>query len=309
MTTTPMTARLCTRRNPRFLRLPGAWMRQESPCHTFGRRLGFPQGDREARRFVRQLGRWIDSGGDPALLPSKPPPPRVEPTERPSMSELWRESRARRDAVDAVRQAGRGKDRAKLRSMLEAQLAARGLSESPLKLEQTLDHLWDSPAEEARQTAQGVKSLGKIALGVLTMMRGREHPDLSTPQWLEPHDRASYPVPRNAQSRWTAVRLDPGAGAWIEHVDAALPRAFGATSTFDAWLDKQLSHTEPSRLAVHIGEQQVGTLDADATTVYTPIMDDAAQRDELPYTQARLTLTPESGYLLELRLPPAPKSP
>jgi hypothetical protein len=33
-----------------------------------------PEAKRRERRFLYQLTRWIDSGGDPALLPSAPPP-------------------------------------------------------------------------------------------------------------------------------------------------------------------------------------------------------------------------------------------
>jgi hypothetical protein len=56
-------------------------------------------------------------------------------------------------------------------------------------------------------------------------------------------------------------------------------------------------------LAVDIGEHQVGILGKEATTAFTPVMDAAAERDELPYTAARLSSRPAAGYLLELQLP------
>jgi hypothetical protein len=66
---------------------------------------------RDEQRAARQLQRWIESGGDPALIPETPLPPRYATSRSPSMSQLWRESRAASAAVDAVRRDGEGKDR------------------------------------------------------------------------------------------------------------------------------------------------------------------------------------------------------
>jgi len=54
----------------------------------------------------------------------------------------------------------------------------------------------------------------------------------------------------------------------------------------------------------YIGDRHVGWLDKDATAAYTPVIDAAAQRDELPCVGARLTpIAAEPGYLLEIALP------
>jgi hypothetical protein len=50
----------------------------------------------------------------------------------------------------------------------------------------------------------------------------------------------------------------------------------------------------------------VGWLDEDATATYSQIMDAAAQREELPCVESRLTpVAAEAGYLLEVALPGA----
>jgi hypothetical protein len=98
----------------------------EALCR-FRSKRGFPEAGGESRRFARQLGRWINSRGDPALLPSQPPPTHYGNHETESSSEIWQDARRRQLAVDAVRHAGRGKDRTELRALLEAELAKRGL--------------------------------------------------------------------------------------------------------------------------------------------------------------------------------------
>ena len=106
--------------------------------------------DRDARRFLHQVRRYIDSGGDLSIVPDEAPPSRyaTETSERPSVSAVWRESRARGEAVDVVKGMSPDTDRSELRAALERELAARGLTESPLWFEQTLDHLHDSPSNE-----------------------------------------------------------------------------------------------------------------------------------------------------------------
>lgn len=41
------------------------------------------------RREVRQLKRWVESGGDPSLIPGAPPPSRFSRRKPTSFSELW----------------------------------------------------------------------------------------------------------------------------------------------------------------------------------------------------------------------------
>ena len=261
---------------------------------------------RDNQRAARQLQRWIDSGGDPALIPESPPPPRYERTAPPSMSKLWRESRATSAAVDVVRRDGVGKDRAELRAMLERELAERGVSESPLWFEQTLDHLHDTSAEKRELLVKGLFSAGKLGIKAFKGLReGRSPPDLSLPDWLEPPARAAWSVPRQHPGRWAEVQIAEGSGEWLHRVYQAIPRLIGSTASLKAWLDWDTD--EERYLAVHIGERRVGMLDESATTAYRAVMAAAGERDESPYTQARLTPRPgPGGYLLEVQLPGDP---
>jgi hypothetical protein len=258
---------------------------------------------RDKQRAARQLQRWIDSGGDPALIPDEPPPPRVERSPPPSMSEQWREVRATSAAVDVVRREGVGKDRQQLRAMLERELASRGVSQSPLWFEQALDHLHDTPAEKRELLVKGLISAGKLGIKALKGIReGRSLPDLSAPDWLKPPARAAWSVPRQHPGRWAEVKIAEGGEEWLDRVHHTIPRLFGSTASLEAWLDWDTDET--GYLAVHIGEPRVGRLDESATTAYRAVMDAARERDELPYTQARLTPRPRpAGYLLEVQLP------
>ena len=112
--------------------------------------------------------------------------------------------------MDAVRRDSEGKDRAQLRAMLERELAQRGVSESPLWFERTLDHLRDTSAKrKPRQLAKWLVGAGKFGVKALKWHReGHPLPDLSTPAWLQPRGpRAAWPVSRQPQAKWTAVHL------------------------------------------------------------------------------------------------------
>jgi hypothetical protein len=265
---------------------------------------GSSQGDREARRFVHQITRYLDSNGDPALIPSQPPPSRYESLHRKPMAEIWREARARDEAVKAVKRLGAGTGRADRRAALERELAARGLAQDPLWFERTLDRLAASPAEQAQQTVKALVELGRVGLGAIKAIREQRLPDLTTPGWLEPPDRAAYEIPSSGENPWAAVQLNADAGDWLDRVRAARPKLLGTTLNLEAWLDWE-DHGQPDqRLAVHIGAEPVGILDEHATEAFTAVMRAAAARGELPTTIARLTQRP-NGYLLEVQLPAA----
>jgi hypothetical protein len=297
---------------PALLAAAGRFEEARSALARDRREVDTPEESRRERRFVYQLTRWIDSGGDPALLPSEPPPPRrYEHSERRSATETWREVRARKEAVEAVRQAGSGHDRSELRAMLESELAGRGAGMDPLGVEQAIDQLWTSRGERVRQGAEALKTLGKIGLGVANVIRTRELPelpDMSVPDWLGPPARAVYAVPRchDPGRQWTAVQLDEGSAEWLQRVHAAVPRLIKIveSATVDAWLDWGPSQDEGGLLQVHLGERRVGLLDEAATAIYRNVVDAAAQREELPCVEARLTpIDAEAGYLLEVALP------
>jgi len=270
-----------------------------------------PEQHRRDRRFVYQLTRWIDSGGDVSLLPSSPPPRRHRPSERTSATESWRESRARNEAVEEVKRKGAGHDRLELRAMLESELAKRGVDMDPLRIEQAIDQLWTSRAERAYQGARALKTLGKIGLTVANAIRTRELPelpDMSVPDWLEPPAPAVYAVPQSREQGrgWTAVKLDEGTEKWLDRVHAAVPRLVKIveSATLDAWLDWGASQDDGGLLHVHLGERHVGSLDEEATAAYINVIEAAAEREELPCVEARLTPIAEgSSYLLEVALP------
>jgi hypothetical protein len=265
---------------------------------------GSAEGDRDARRFVHQITRYLDSNGDPALIPSHPPPSRYQSSPRKPMAELWREGRAQDEAVKAVKRLGAATGRAERRAALERELAARGLTQDPLWFERTLDQLAASPVEQAQQTFKALAELGRVGLGAIKAIRDRKLPDHTTPGWLEPPDRAAYEIPSSGANPWAAVQLNADAGDWLDRVHAARPQFFGTALNLEAWLDWK-DHEQPDQhLAVHIGPQPVGILDDHGTEAFTAVMQAAAERDELPSTMARLTQRP-NGYLLEVQLPDA----
>ena len=214
---------------------------------------------RRQRRTAYQLRRWVDGRGDESLLPDAPPPSALEDRSRPrSFREIGAGERARREAVEWVREAGRGRHRDEVRAMLERELTQRGVNESPIGLEQTLDHLWDTPAERVHTGVQGLKVLGRFGLGVARAIRDRELPDLSNPQRLEPPEPAFYELPRGDQ--WRRVSLERGMDDRLEHIhQAARPHILGVVS-LTAWLQPEPNSPD---IVVYIGQERVGVLSAD----------------------------------------------
>jgi hypothetical protein len=257
---------------------------------------------RREPRTAYQLRRWINGLGDASMLPDGPPPNGWEDRSRPpSFAETDADVRARREAVEAVRKAGRGHDRDEVRAMLERELAQRGVTRSPLELELTLDHLWDTPAERMRIGVQGLKALGRFGLGVAKVIREGELPDLSRPQWLEPPEPAFYELPRG--DRWIRLSLEPGIDERLERIHQAAPPRVMSMAAVSAWLQPEPNGAD---IAVYIGRDRVGVVPADALAAYQPVMQAATFREELPILAARLTRRTEPpGYLLELALPPS----
>ncbi|HTC60809.1 MAG TPA: hypothetical protein VK691_11915 [Solirubrobacteraceae bacterium] len=296
---------------PALLAAAGRFEEARSALARYRPDVDVPEAKRRERRFVYQLTRWIDSGGDPALLPSAPPPRRYAHSERRSATDTWHEVRARKAAVEALKRAGDGHDRVELRSMLKSELAERGVSMDPLGIEQAINRLWVSHRERAREGAQALKTVGKIGLAVANAIRTHELPelpDMSVPEWLEPPAQAVYAVPQRDDPgpRWTAVLLDEGNTAWLQSVYAAVPRLVEIveSATLNAWLDWAHPRDRSGPLQVHLGERRVGLLDEEATAVYRDVADVAAQREELPCVEARLTpIRVEDNYLLEVALP------
>ena len=291
-----------------LLAAAGRWDEARDTLHRFRPEDGDRGEDREDRRFARQLTRYIDSGGDPELVPDQPPPSPYVSSPGKSVGEIWQQARARDQAVNAVRRLDPATPRDELRAALERELATRGLNETPLWSEQTLDDLHLSNAERTERFAKGLTAAARLGFKAVRALREhRPIPDLSPPAWLDGPHLAAYPVPHDHDAVWTAVQLDPDAKAWLDTTYAAIPRLIGATASATAWLAWE--DTEQRRLVVHLGDKRVGTLDAAATESYRSTMRLAAQTDELPYTPVHLTPRPTTvGYLLELQLPTRPPS-
>jgi len=183
--------------------------------------------------------------------------------------------------------------------MLEHELARRGVTESPLWIEQTLDHLWDTPADRVRLGLRGLKAAGRLGLGVAKAIRDRELPDMSSPEWLEPPDPAFYELPRG--DRWISVPLDSGVEEWLDRVlESARPRWFGIAS-LTAWLKPETN----GHIGVHVGNRRVGLIPDDAVAAYMPTMQAARFREELPCLPAGLARRGDPpDYMIELVVPP-----
>ncbi|MBE2320766.1 hypothetical protein DVA67_032705 [Solirubrobacter sp. CPCC 204708] len=188
---------------------------------------------REEQRTAFQLRRWIDSRGDDALLPSAPPPSQLD-GKRPSFRKTLAEGRAQRAAVSAVKAAGRGRDRDELRALLERELARRGATMSPSAVEHSLDHLWDTSADRRDARVEGLKTLGRVGIGVARAIRDHELDAPSRPEWLEPPAPAFYVLPLT--DRWSRVRLDAGNEDRLERIHEAGRSRVPSIAVLVAWL-------------------------------------------------------------------------
>jgi hypothetical protein len=256
--------------------------------------------ERDRCRFRRQLLRWIDSNGSIAL-PTEQPPPNQARDARPTRAvviEAWNVGKAKSDAIKAVERVAGGKTRAELHAMVEDELARRGAVENPVEIEQQIDDLL-YPGARRRQAVEVLRRVGR---GLQTSIRDRTFPDLRLPSWLAPPERAVYAVSRVEGAPRAAVRLDDDATDWLARAHAEIPAPAGIEIEFDAWLDWD-EHDDARQLAVHIGERRVGTPDPPSAAAFARVMNEAALREELPYTVARLVLHPEVGYILEIQLP------
>ncbi|MFZ0042910.1 MAG: hypothetical protein WAK93_16505 [Solirubrobacteraceae bacterium] len=266
-------------------------------------RSSFP---RHELRAARQLRRWIESGGDRALIPASPPPSpfaRPDPTSRISFSESRAQLAKQRAAVQEVKEVGKGKSRAQAYEMLERALAEHGADErTPIRIENTLDHLWDSRTERIQFGLRGLRGLARVGVAAVKVIRGREIPDLSPPDWLQPPEHALYEFPASAPT--IAVSLDPDATQWLQTAYEALPKLAG-TGHLTAWLDRQPTSTQVSAdLIVYLGPRRVGRVPADAAKAYKQVIEDATTRDEHPCMRAVLARSAYSRqYVLQIAKP------
>jgi hypothetical protein len=284
--------------------------------------------NRDYRRFARQLTRWLDANGEllrPRTPPRWPPPSSFKRAPRPPVSfaefffdsdrkeKVRSDNRARKEAVDAVRAAGHDKSREEIRALLERELSERDLTTEPLLVERQVEMILADrePFGKTRFAIRALKQLKDSQAsrgqgGLLKQVGGQGKPQ-EEPDWLKPPARAAYPV-WSPGPQWTVVELDPASRQWLTRIAESDPARLTGGRWLEVWLTWTNGHadTDP-RLAVHIGTEQVGKLEADVEQYFRPVMEAAAERDEDPWTRGRLSaISGPMSYLLEVELPASP---
>jgi hypothetical protein len=237
--------------------------------------------DEDYPRFVRQLHRWLDAGGSPIppveeTLSRLPPPPARPPW--PSMEKARQGFRDRRSAWNQVRAQARGKSTDELTTMLAAAYAAHGVETAPSMLAKGVEQLRLDLRlfGRARRNLQGFTELGAV-LGLVKGMFADDEPD---PAWLQPPERASYPLPTNHR-RWAAVKLNPNTRNWLARVPGEAARRAAGIALIDTWLTDDGREPDAGILVVvHIGDRVVGTLSAEDAREFAPHLAAAMTFDE-----------------------------
>jgi len=272
---------------------------------------------RRYRRFARQLLRYLDANGEVAD-PSEPPRARFDPADRPEWPGVWTTLRAgrvnereRSRAAGSVRERAHGQSRQELRSMLNDEVERRHLEVSPSWIEMTLNE-FQHPELGAKRSSwtSGLKVLFSFGRYMADVWHEGGHSEL--PAWLEPPDRAGYPM-RSSHRRLTAVLPGEADRTWLDHVVESMPLHFRpgleqlqGVLPVDVWLTwDAASDAADSILAVFLGDHRIGEIARKDVDDFRVVMERAAERDELPWTSAKLSFgyLNESGYLLEVPLP------
>jgi hypothetical protein len=256
----------------------------------------------EDRRFIRQLTRWLDAGGPTAppiaetlaKLPSAPRPPRI------SWSEAQAEVKSKSAATDAVRAQSAGKSLTQLQELLAAEYARRGLQIAPSVIAGNAEmlELERQPFGRIRSVLRALRMVKSSAVDGIRLLK----PNTVDPPWLQPPDRASYPVPTT--DRLTAVDLEPAAQDWLTRVWNEAPRRLGRLVFVDVWLSRDHRKEAQAQLEVHIGQRRVGTIRDTQTAPFDQALRAAAIFDEDPYIQGRLSRSDEqTTTILEIAQP------
>jgi hypothetical protein len=257
--------------------------------------------DHDDRRFIRQLARWLDAGGPVAppiedtlaQLPRRARPP------RPSWCNARAESKAKKDALDAARSKSKGKTLDQLKQLITDEYSARGIEIAPSVVDFHAEMLQteQQPFGRARTALKAIQML-KASGG--DMIRLIKHASDDDPEWLQPPDRAAYPMIAD-RSRYTPVQLDAAASDLLERVRNEGPRRVGPWVLIDVWLARK-DPTGP--LVASIGDQRVGTISQTHANEFDAAMRAAMLFDEDPFARGRLTATDGTGaVVLEIPLP------
>jgi hypothetical protein len=270
--------------------------------------------DLTSRRFARQVARWIDGGGA-LTVPVSPP---QWGSRRPSGSPLssggdWSAHRRfateRRAAIDSVGPLSSGKRRGEVRSLLEAEFNKRQLSVSPRSVERDVDALLEEqrPYGKLRVAARGIRAIAALtgepaAGGGLARVLADAHVnggELLANRLALP-ERAAYPI--YASGNWNvAVKIDGEATRLLD--DILWGRKSGSADVVPVRIWLSVSPSANS-VDVHIGNERVGSLHRDVMARFAGPIAAADERDEAPWTDARLVRRAEKPlHVLELALP------
>lgn len=260
--------------------------------------------DREDRRFVRQLGRWLDAGG-----PAAPPveetvaqlPRRARPP-RPSWSDARDKANVKKAALEAVRAKSKGTNRAALKELIAAEYSVRGIEIAPSVIDFNAEML-ETEQQPFGRAKNGIRALRMLKAGGADLIRLIKHASDDDPEWLQPPDRAAYPMIAG-RDRYATVELDTAAHDWLERVRTEAPRRIGPWILIDVWLSRSEA---AGPIAAHIGERFVGTVEHGNLHEFDDVMRAAAFFDEDPFVRGRLTTA--DAVVLEIPLPERPDPP
>ena len=257
--------------------------------------------DRSDRRFIRQLRRWLDAGAPvaPAVEDTLAQLPRRGPTPRPSWTDARAKSKAKKEALAAARAKSKGKSLDQLKELIAAEYGDRGIEIAPSIVDVNAEMLRSEqqPFGRARTALKAIRMLKSTGADAIRLIKHASDVD---PAWLQPPDRAAYPVIA-ARDRHTSVELDAEAHDWLERVRAEAPRRLGPWILIDVWLTRE----DPAGpLVAYVGEQRVGTVSQTETKAFDHALRAAALFDEDLLVEGRLTSADGTGAaVLEIPLP------
>lgn len=136
----------------------------------------------------------------PRSAARRPRPP------RPSWSDARAESKAKKEALDAARAMSKGKSLDQLKDLITTECEARGIEIAPsvVNLHAEMLQVQQQPFGRARTALKAIRML-KSSGG--NMIRLIKHASDDDPEWLQPPDRAAYPMiadrRRYTSSNWT----------------------------------------------------------------------------------------------------------
>jgi hypothetical protein len=261
--------------------------------------------NQSARRFLRQLTRWLDAGKSSvppiaetlAVLPPERPLPRV------SLSDTRAKSKTRREALDATRAHARGKTQAELVELLTTEYGRRGLQVSPTAVAMLASILQaeQRPFGRAFSALAAVKALK--AFGTDSVRLVKTAGESTTPDWLQPPQRASYVLRAPSRAGFVSVIVDADADAWLTRV-SEVARALGQLFLVNVWLTLETAPETQDQLVAHVGQRRVGIVSAADAGLFDVVLRSAALFDEDPLLRGHLSRPPgQPTWLLEVPKP------